>query len=91
MKTICRLDSYSVPHVSIYLFEDSTPVTVLADRTVVGPLEDPELVILDVSSSNSVLHENVTSPSGYMGWMYTYTEDDGWNLIPNFRDFHIVE
>jgi hypothetical protein len=88
MKTICRLGEFAHPHVSIYLFEDDTLVTQLSNRTIVGPLEDPEIVILDVDPSNSVIHENVPSPSGYRGWKYTYTADDGWNLIPNFRDFY---
>ena len=86
MKTICRLGDYSHPHVSIYLFDDDTLVTQSNSRTIVGPLEDPDMVILDVDSSNSVIHENVPSPSGYLGWKYSYTPEDGWTLMHNFRE-----
>jgi hypothetical protein len=80
MKTICRLPNFSTPNVSIYLFDDSTPVTVFNDRTVVGELDRPEMIIMDCDSSNCIVHLNVSEPFEWYGWKYTYTDADGWVL-----------
>ena len=86
MKTICRLADFSVPNVSLYLFEDAKPVTIEADRTVVGDPASPDLIIMDCTTSNCVLHEGVTDPADWFGWKYTYTDADGWVLNPDWVD-----
>lgn len=78
MKTICRLADFERPNISLYIFEDDTPVFIQSDRTVVGIPSKPDLVVLDCNQDNCVLHENVEEPDAYKGWKYTYTEEDGW-------------
>lgn len=86
MKTICRLPDYSTPNVSIYLFTDDKLVTIYSDRTVVGNLSSPDLIIMDCNSSNCILHENVSNPDQWQGWKYLYTTADGWSLNPDWVD-----
>lgn len=85
MKTICRLSDFYVPNVSIYLFADDKELSITPSRTIVGPLNKPDYIILDVNTENCVLHEGVTEPSGYTGWRYTYTVEDGWELNPKYQ------
>ena len=47
MKTICRLADFQVPNVSIYLFDDAKPVSIEADRTVIGDPASPDLIVMD--------------------------------------------
>lgn len=84
MKTICRLPDFLTPNVSIYLFADSVPVTIESDRTVIGDLASPTLIIPDCNSSNCVLKEGVSDPAEWFGWKYTYTDADGWVLNPDW-------
>jgi hypothetical protein len=86
MKTICRLADFRVPNVSIYLFEDSKPVSIEGDRTVVGDPNSPDLIIMDCKTSNCVLKEGVTDPGDWFGWKYTYTSGGGWALNPDWVD-----
>lgn len=86
MKTICRLADFRVPNVSIYLFEDAKPVSIEADRTVVGDPANPDLIIMDCKTSNCVLEEGVTDPGDWFGWKYTYTSGGGWVLNPDWVD-----
>ena len=85
MKTICRLPNFPTPNVSIYLFADEKELTITPTRTIVGPLDKPDYIILDVNTENCILHEGVVEPSGYTGWKYLYTADEGWVLNPNYR------
>ena len=80
MKTICRLTSHYAPCISIYLFQDDEEVFIGPSSTRVGPEENPDLVILDVNTSNAVMYDNVPEPSGYHGWKYQYSPDQGWVL-----------
>ena len=68
----------------IYLFDDSVPVTIESDRTIIGNLTSPTLIIADCNLSNCVLKEGVPNPVDYFGWKYTYTDADGWVLNPNW-------
>ena len=86
MKTICRLADFQVPNVSIYLFDDAKPVSIEADRTVIGDPASPELIVMDCNTSNCVLKEGVTEPTDWFGWKYTYTDADGWELNPGWVD-----
>ena len=86
MKTICRLPDFQVPNVSIYLFADDKPVSIEADRTVIGDPANPDLIIMDCNTSNCVLEEGVTNPDDWFGWKYTYTDADGWVLNPGWVD-----
>lgn len=86
MKTICRLPDFQVPNVSLYLFDDAKPVSVEADRTVIGDPANPDLIVMDCNTSNCVLHEGVTNPDDWFGWKYTYTNADGWVLNPGWVD-----
>lgn len=86
MKTICRLDDFIVPNVSLYLYPDTTLVTIEEDRTVIGPIDKPYLIVMDCDSSNCVLKENVSDPSDWYGWKYTYTDASGWQLNPQWVD-----
>ena len=85
MKTICRLEDFVVPNVSLYLYPDTTEITILDDRTIIGDPANPELYIMDCTISNCVLKENVTDPGEWFGWKYTYTDADGWELNPNWE------
>lgn len=85
MKTICRLGDFIVPHVSLYLYPDETLITVLDDQTIVGPLDNPELIIMDCTTDNCVLAEGVSDPGDWFGWKYTYTDVTGWELNPNWE------
>ena len=85
MKTICRLADFDTPNVSLYLFDDSVPVNIEADRTVVGPEANPSFIVLDCTTSNCVLHEGVDDPGDWEGWKYTYTVLDGWQLNPDWN------
>lgn len=86
MKTICRLADFRLPNVSLYLFEDIKPVSVDADRTVVGDPANPDLIIMDCNTSNCVIKEGVAEPVDWFGWKYTYTDAAGWVLNPNWVD-----
>lgn len=78
MKTIVRNGS----NVSLYLFENSVPVVIAADKTTVG---DPAtLYIDDCTTANATLFEGVTEPTGWKGWKYLYTAKGGWVLNPNW-------
>ena len=78
MKTIVRNGS----NVSLYLFEDSEVVNIQADKTVVG---NPErLIISDCNTSNATLFESVTNPEEWTGWKYLYTDENGWELNPDW-------
>ena len=81
MKTICRLaDFENGENISLYLYGDDKEVTVGDDRTVIGSLNSPELIIMDCTTENCVLHEGVEEPDNWFGWKYTYTSDDGWQV-----------
>jgi len=86
MKTICRLADSDTPNISLYLFEDNKPVSVEADRTVVGDPANPDMIIMDCSSHCCVLKEGVTDPGDWYGWKYTYTDGAGWELNPTWVD-----
>lgn len=84
MKTICRLSDFQVPNVSLYLFPDTKAVSVEPDKTIIGDPQNPELYIMDCTTSNCVLKEGVTDPGDWAGWKYTYTDTDGWVLNPDW-------
>tara|TARA_Y100001937_G_scaffold107602_1_gene150444 strand:- start:1783 stop:2055 length:273 start_codon:yes stop_codon:yes gene_type:complete len=70
MKTITRNDD----NVSIFATSDDTPITMQADKIIVGGSED--FIFGDRNSNNSTLHENVTLPEDYQIWKYKF---DGTN------------
>lgn len=80
MKTICRLADFERPNISLYIFDDDTRVAVGDVSTVVGLPARPDLIIMDCTKDNCVLHEGVEQPIAYKGWKYTYTEEDGWAI-----------
>ena len=91
MKTICRLaDHENGANISLYLFGDDKEVTVGDDRTVIGPLDKPELIILDCTTADCVLHEGVEEPDNWFGWKYTYTSDDGWQVAETWADLRKI-
>ena len=84
MKTIVRNGS----NVSLYLFDDSIPVVIGADKTTVG---DPAtLYIDDCNSSNATLFEGVTAPAEWTGWKYLYTAAGGWVINPDWTPPEVV-
>jgi hypothetical protein len=86
MKTICRLENFTVPNVSLYLFADEQQVLIQENKTIVGAPDQPDFVIMDCDTSNCVLKENVTEPDQWVGWKYTYTDEVGWELNPSWVD-----
>lgn len=90
MKTVCRLEDFETPNVSIYLFDDDTDIEIGQNQTVIRSVTgEISLTILDCDTSNCVLHENVSAPYGYVGWKYTYDPVGGWQ--PNQNWAKIVE
>lgn len=78
MKTLVK------DNISLYVFEDTEVVNVGADKTIIG---DPaQLIVSDCNSTDTVLHENVTTPpEDWVGWKYLYI-DGVWSLNPKWRD-----
>jgi hypothetical protein len=69
---------------SLYLFEDDKALLIEPDKITVG--NPAELIIGDCNSGNTVLHENVTRPDGWIGGKYLYL-DGVWSLNPDWVDF----
>lgn len=87
MKTICRnTPGAAEDNVSLYLFSDETLVTIEADKTIIGDLENPECIILDCNTSNVFFYENVSDPGDYFGWKYTYTPETDWVLYEGWAE-----
>lgn len=66
--------------VSLYLFDDSVPVTVGIDSTIVGGMSP--FVIGDCTSSNSVLATVTQAPDDWAGGKYLYT--GAWEINPSY-------
>ena len=78
MKTITINNTAEGNNISAYIFEDSDAVTSESDRVVC-----PDLVILDLNSSNSTIHTGVTPPEDWIGFKYsfdgiTWTANSNW-------------
>lgn len=87
MKTICRLaDFENGQNISLYLYGDDTEITVGDDKTVIGPVDAPELTIMDCTTANCVLHVDVEEPDNWFGWKYTYTTDAGWVVAESWPE-----
>lgn len=84
MKTICRLADFEVPNVSLYLFDDTVSITIDSNRTLIGDPDNPDLVILDCNTSNCILYVEVSDPTDWYGWKYTFTPEQGWALNPGW-------
>jgi len=67
MKTITINNTPDGNHISAYIFEDSDAVTSESDR-----ITGPDLVILDLNSSNATIHTGVTPPGDWVGWKYSF-------------------
>jgi len=79
MKTLTRTES----NISIYLFEDNKNLDINAHSIVVG---DPvNFIIADCNTNNTLLHQNVTPPSDWVGGKYTYV-DGVWDTNPNYNE-----
>ncbi len=67
-------------NVVIHKFEDGVDIAIGSDSTVVAPPVDME--ILDINSSNAVLHQGVTLPDdwGYHKYLYDGTS---WSINPD--------
>ena len=76
MQTICRLADFEPPSVSLYLFDDSTQVTVGTRKTYVGDPDHPDFVIGDCDIYNCILYEGVEDPDEWEAWKYEYTPDE---------------
>jgi hypothetical protein len=69
---------------SLHMFDDSEVLIIGIDHTVVG--DPPVLIISDCNSTNTVLHENITTPpEDWFGTKYLYT-DNVWSPDPTWRD-----
>jgi hypothetical protein len=79
MKTIIRNDT----NVSIHLFNDDAVVSIANDKTTVG--NPVTMYILDCTSANTTLHENVTPPSDWKGQKYLFNGTD-WTANPNYAE-----
>jgi hypothetical protein len=73
--------TFKKSNISTYLYDDAVPVAVEKKRLVVG---DPAtLIIGDMHSKNSTVHENVNAPADWFGGKYsfngtTWAEVAGW-------------
>ena len=73
--------TFNESNISAYLYDDAVPVAVESNRLVVG--NPATLIIADMHSGNSTVHENVTAPADWFGGKYlfdgtTWTEVSGW-------------
>ena len=69
---------------SLYMFEDSEVLTISSNNIIVG--EPPKLIISDCNSTNTVLHENITTPpEDWTGCKYLYI-DGVWSPDPTWRE-----
>jgi len=68
---------------SLYLFEDSEYLNINNKNIIIG---NPEVLILsDCNSTNTVLHENITTPpEDWFGTKYLYI-DGVWSPDPTWR------
>ncbi len=78
MKTITINNTADGDNLSAYIFEDGDTITSESDR-----ITCPDLVILDLNSSNSTIHTGVTPPGDWIGWKYsfdgtTWTANSSW-------------
>ena len=75
MKTLCK------NNVSIYLFEDTKPVSLNTNNITVG---DPvDLTISDCSASDTTLYTDVTTPADYVGGKYMF-DGTTWSANPKW-------
>ena len=76
MKTLTK------SNVSLYLLEDDESVVLSSDKITVG--DPPKFIIGDCNSSDTVLHNSVsTPPSGWIGNKYTY-DGTTWAVNPKY-------
>jgi len=80
MKTITRKSN----NVSLYYISDDTNVDIQADQTIVGPSDNPEIIILDCNSSNCTLHTSVPENSEWFGNRYLYN-GSSWSINSSFK------
>ena len=75
-------------NIAIYQFSDDTIIEIGNDRTVIKDASGDEvLIISDVNTSNVNHFTDVSEPeSEYYGYIWFYTEADGWVLNENWVD-----
>lgn len=79
MKTITRKDN----NVSKFLLEDNVQVDITTESITIAEPEDT--IIIDLNSSNTTLHTNVTNaPDDYVGEKYRF-DGTTWSLNPDYR------
>lgn len=79
MKTLIRKNT----DISLYIFEDSEQINITEDHTEVG--NPVNLIIADCSFDNVALIENVTPPTDWSGWKYTFVNNE-FITNPNYVD-----
>lgn len=79
MKTITRKDT----HISLYLLDDATAVTIDDQHTTVG--NPVQFIISDCSTADAVLYEGITAPADWQAWRYFY-DGASWTLNPDWVD-----
>lgn len=65
---------------SKYVWADAENVVLSDEKTIA-----PDLIIMDMNSSNSTLVENVTPPDDWAGCKYLY-DAGAWTLNPDWVD-----
>ena len=79
MKTLVQKSN----NLSLYLLEDSVSVTMTTENITVG---DPvKFIIADCNSTNTTLHEGVSSPDAWIGHKYFYN-GSAWSLNSDWED-----
>lgn len=77
MKTLTK------DNVSIYLFADYEELVISEENIIVG--NPPKFIIGDCNSTDTVLHEGVTEPDGWLGHKYLY-DGTAWAENPAWVD-----
>ena len=78
MKTLVKKGT----NVSLYLLSDDTHVVVKENRIDLG--SPVECIIGDCCSADTSLFENVSAPEEWEISKYLYTQENGWQLNPDF-------
>ena len=78
MQTITINNTDDGDNISALCFEDGDTITATEEK-----ITCPDLVILDLNSSNSTIHTGVTPPEDWVGFKYcfdgtTWTSNSNW-------------
>tara|TARA_B100000131_G_scaffold311568_1_gene344575 strand:+ start:567 stop:1031 length:465 start_codon:yes stop_codon:yes gene_type:complete len=85
MQTITRNGS----NISLWYFDDSTTVTVQSEKTIIGDVNSPDLIIQDCTTDNVTLHTGVDAKADWYGQKYKY-DGSSWSENADFVSHGIL-